>query len=271
MGSFDITQRSIAMPLVSGGELHLFEPRLRDPSQILRTIAHHGITRINCAPSSFYPLVENTTQSTFESLNSLKTVFLGGEPISASPQVKIRGYRIHLGDTEANLRRFSQMREAVVLKTDRAGDDQLMAYIVPADQPNDNLAADAKAFLRQRLPEHMVPATAVVIEKLPLNPNGKIDRKAVLRLTPAPETPPKAPKETRPSIEQEVSSIFAESLNLAEVGPDDDCFDLGGNSLKAVLVVANVANRIGAAVPLETLFETRALRKFCQLIATVAH
>ncbi len=82
--SFDITQRSIAMPLICGGQLHLFASNHYDPARILRTIAEQRVTRLNCAPSTFYPLVENPTPTTFESLQSLKTVFLGGEPIAAS-------------------------------------------------------------------------------------------------------------------------------------------------------------------------------------------
>src|SRR4029077_10390137 len=82
--SFDITQRSIAMPLICGGQLHLFASNHYDPVRISRTIAEQQVTRLNCAPSTFYPLVENPTRTTFDSLQSLKTVFLGGEPIAAS-------------------------------------------------------------------------------------------------------------------------------------------------------------------------------------------
>src|SRR5262249_52293053 len=81
---FDITQRSIAMPLIAGGQLHLLASNLYDPELILRTIGERRITRLNCAPSTFYPLVENPTRTAFESLCPLRTVFLGGEPISAS-------------------------------------------------------------------------------------------------------------------------------------------------------------------------------------------
>jgi non-ribosomal peptide synthetase component F len=80
--SFDITQRSIVMPLIVGGQLHLLASKLYDPALILQTIAGKGITRMNCAPSTFYPLVENLKEAS--KLRSLRTLFLGGEAISAS-------------------------------------------------------------------------------------------------------------------------------------------------------------------------------------------
>src|SRR2546423_10090642 len=81
--SFDITQRSIVMPLISGAQLHLLASNYYDPALILQTISSQGITRMNCAPSTFYPLVENSKDA-FPKLRSLRTLFLGGEAISAS-------------------------------------------------------------------------------------------------------------------------------------------------------------------------------------------
>jgi amino acid adenylation domain-containing protein len=398
--SFDITQRSIIMPLISGGQLHLFTSNLYDPARILRTISEQQVTRLNCAPSTFYPLVEAPTQTTFDYLRSLKTVFLGGEPISASRlrawaegsdtevanvygvaecsdvssfyrlkdydryvrtsvpvgkpvanskiylldealaavpigvageiciggvgvgkgyindaaltaakfvpdpysnaprarlyrtgdlarlgsdwnlefigradhQVKIRGFRVHLGDIEVSLRQCSGVRDAVVLKKEFApGDERLVAYVVPTEHAPAAFADEIRASLKELLPEYMVPAAIVTLQQLPLNPNGKIDREALLRIENASDSPRSGPDSPRGKIEQDVAAIFAASLKLEDIGIDDDFFDLGGDSLTAVFVVANVADRLGMSVPIETLFETRTLRKFCHVIQGMQH
>lgn len=311
--SFDITQRSIAMPLIAGGELHLHASNYYEPSVVRQTIADQRITLLNCAPSMFYLLVENGTAATFQKLRSLRTLFLGGEAISASRlrdwvespdcftavvnvygvaecsdvssfyrlndfkryaetsvpvgkpiqnsqvyildedlepmpfgeageiclagdgigrgyindpdltaakfvrnpfskdplarlyrsgdvgrflpdgtieyvgrvdhQVKIQGMRIDLGDVETTLRQHPAVREAVVMSKDYGpGDQRLVAFLVPRQQASSNEVKPRRlrTFLKDRLPKYMVPADYFVLTEMPLSPNGKIDRKALI-------------------------------------------------------------------------------------------
>jgi acyl-coenzyme A synthetase/AMP-(fatty) acid ligase/acyl carrier protein len=184
-------------------------------------------------------------------------------------EVKIRGMRVHLGDVEANLRQCPGVREAVVLKKPFGpDDDRLVAYVVPAASPAPaGFTDELRLSLRERLPEHMVPAGLVVLERLPLNPNGKIDRPALLSLAEAGDGRRAGGRVPGTELEQAVVGICADALKVGELDMNDDFFDVGGDSLKAVLVVADVANRLGISVPLEALFETRTIGGFCERVA----
>jgi amino acid adenylation domain-containing protein len=317
--SFDITQRSIAMPLITGGQLYLADSESFDPAQVCNTIADRKITLMNCAPSMFYLLVEAEDRSTLEKLRSLRVLFLGGEAISASRlrhwaearahatevanvygvaecsdvscfyrlsdyeryvessvpigkpisntqiylldenlapvapgapgeiciagegvgagyvndpaltarkfvrnpfgdvifyrtgdlgrllpdgnlefvgradhQVKVQGLRIDLGDVETALRQHSTIREAVVISREYgAGDQRLVAYLVPRQSvlSSEMILPRLRRFLKERLPQYMVPSSFVLLEKMPLNPNGKIDRAALRDQRERPEPP----------------------------------------------------------------------------------
>jgi amino acid adenylation domain-containing protein len=360
--SFDITQRSIAMPLISGAQLHLLAANYYDPALIVKTIAEKGISRMNCAPSTFYPLVENSKDS-FSKLRSLRTLFLGGEAISASRirewasspdcgaevanvygaaecsdvstfyvlkdyaryvetsvpigkpifntqvyvldeflnpvgfglpgeicvagdgvgcgyindsvlteqkfvgnpfsagaptrlyrtgdlarfssdgtlefigrvdhQVKVRGYRIDLGDIESNLRQHKEVKEAVVLsKTFSDQDQRLVAFVVPRHRggSRDQTGSQLRSFLKERLPEYMVPNDVVILEEMPLNPNGKTDRNILLSMDILALGTKAGPEEPRTSAERDLAAIFAKVLKLERVGIVDNFFDLGGHS-----------------------------------------
>lgn len=309
--SFDITQRSIVMPLITGGELHLLASDSFDPALICNTVADHGITLMNCAPSMFYLLIEDADRATLEKLRPLRVLFLGGEAIAASRlqrwteaaigstevanvygiaectdvsafyrlkdyaryiassvpigrpifntriylldenlapvppgasgeiciagdgvgggyinapdltaekfvrdpfgrdpgarlyrtgdlgrllpdgnlefvgrtdhQVKLRGLRIDLGDIETTLRQDPAVKEAVVMSGERGpGDQRLIAYVVPrAHSAPSEMTPRLRSFLRDRLPQYMVPTEFVILAEMPLNPNGKIDRGAL--------------------------------------------------------------------------------------------
>ncbi|HEY7215938.1 MAG TPA: amino acid adenylation domain-containing protein, partial [Thermoanaerobaculia bacterium] len=169
-------------------------------------------------------------------------------------QVKVRGFRIELGEIEAALVALEGVREAAVLvREDVPGDPRLVAYVAGDVIRHPSL----RDRLRQRLPEHMVPAAFVTLPALPLTPNGKVDRKAL----PAPEgrgfeesyLAPRTP------VEEVIAGIWAELLRVDRVGAADNFFELGGHSLLATQVRSRLRAAFGAEIPLRTLFEAPAL------------
>ncbi|WP_432422377.1 amino acid adenylation domain-containing protein [Rhodococcus opacus] len=166
-------------------------------------------------------------------------------------QVQLRGLRIELGEIETALSRCEGVAQTVVvLRHDPHTGEQLVGYVVP-----DTKAALDPAALRIRvgetLPKYMVPSQVMVVDALPLNPSGKLDRRAlpapsfVVREFRAPTTP----------VEEVVAGIFAEVLGLERVGLDDDFFALGGNSLVATQVVSRLGAALDTRVPVRVIFE----------------
>jgi len=181
----------------------------------------------------------------------------------ADHQVKIRGFRIELSEIENCLRRFPEVEEAVVLaRTSETGLQQLCAWVqAPAAVRADALRAHVAA----ELPAYMVPAAFVVLEQLPINNNGKVDRRAL----PSPESAPAAQPETpgapqelafRSTLEMRLQRLWAEVLHRPEVGPEDDFFLLGGDSLLAMRLLARMEEEFGMPVPLATLFQSPVLK-----------
>ncbi|MFL5349026.1 MAG: non-ribosomal peptide synthetase, partial [Hyalangium sp.] len=174
----------------------------------------------------------------------------------ADAQVKLRGFRIELGEIESLLAQHPSVHEAVtVVREDVPGDSRLVAYLVPnAEQ---QLSPEAlRSFLRERLPEYMVPSSFVALETLPLTPNGKLDRNAL-------PSPDRTSAETQEGfeppngeIEQQIASIFAELLNLQQVGRNDSFFELGGHSLLATQAITRIHENFGVELPLREIFET---------------
>jgi amino acid adenylation domain-containing protein len=164
-------------------------------------------------------------------------------------QVKIRGFRIELGEIEVRLAEHPEVREAVVLaREDVPGDRRLVAYVVG------EVEADAlRAHVRQGLPEYMVPSAFVVLDRLPLTANGKVDRKAL----PAPDLATAEDRYVAPRTpaEEVLAGIWAEVLRLERVGVEESFFDLGGHSLLATRVLSRVRELFGVDLPLRALFE----------------
>nr|WP_272818734.1 non-ribosomal peptide synthetase [Prescottella equi] len=182
-------------------------------------------------------------------------------------QVKVRGFRIELGEIEAALRAHPDVAEAaVIVRNDGRSGDRLVAYIVPAGTAPIGTAALA-ADLATGLPSYMVPSVFVELEALPLNVNGKIDRKAL----PAPAVEPRQFRAPETPVEKAVARAFADALGVDDVGLDDEFFDLGGNSLVAVTVVAALRDALGVPLPLQWMFVDPTVESIAARIESGAH
>ena len=166
-------------------------------------------------------------------------------------QVKVRGFRIELGEIEAVLGEHPAVAEtAVVAREGAAGERRLVAYVVQADgEPVPD--EDLQAYLRQRLPEYMVPPTFVALDALPLTVHGKVDRRAL----PEPGAPGSVFVAPRTPDEELLATIWREVLGVDKVGIYDSFFELGGHSLLATQVVSRIRQALGVELPLREVFE----------------
>jgi amino acid adenylation domain-containing protein len=171
-------------------------------------------------------------------------------------QVKVRGFRIELGEIESVLAKHSAVKQVVVLaREDERGDKRLLAYVVPSREAAEVKGEDLRSYLKQQLPDYMVPQAVVILAKLPLTPNGKIDRKAL----PEPEqAQTKTYVAPRTAAEQKIAAIWAEVLRreLNQISVEDNFFDLGGHSLLATQVISRLRRVLNIELPLRTLFES---------------
>ncbi|WP_214324848.1 non-ribosomal peptide synthetase [Nonomuraea sediminis] len=179
----------------------------------------------------------------------------------ADDQVKIAGYRIEPGEVEQCLREAPDVAAAVVI----ARDGRLIAYVVP--EPGQRSPADLREHLSRRLPPYLVPAVVVPIEAIPLTANGKTDHAAL----PSPDRddllPGAAPAELASELHVTVAAAWGQVLGLAEVGADDNFFDLGGDSLRAVALVGALrAAELDLAV--QDVFEHPTVDALCELLGT---
>jgi acyl-coenzyme A synthetase/AMP-(fatty) acid ligase len=168
-------------------------------------------------------------------------------------QVKLRGYRIELGEIEATLAGHPAVQQAVVVaREDEPGEKRLVAYVVAQDAPAE-LVERLRAHLRAKLPEYMVPSALMVLDAMPLTPNGKIDRKAL----PAPQRAglQEAYVAPRTATEETVMVVFREVLGRNDFGITDNFFDLGGHSLMAARLMHRLRAVSGILLPLRNLFE----------------
>ncbi|MEU4435747.1 amino acid adenylation domain-containing protein, partial [Nocardia rhamnosiphila] len=166
-------------------------------------------------------------------------------------QVKLRGLRIELGEIESALAGVDEVAQAVVvLRGDARTGDQLVAYLVPAPGALLDIE-DLREDLTELLPAYMVPAAFVVLDELPLNASGKLDRKAL----PAPVFQARVFRAPSTPVEEIVAATFAEVLGAERVGADDDFFELGGNSLSATRVAARLSVALDTELPVRELFE----------------
>jgi len=182
-------------------------------------------------------------------------------------QVKIRGQRLELSEVEIVLRQYAGVQECIVaVRGEKSDDKYLAAFIVPVK--NENLASrELRAFLKQRLPDYMVPAIFVFLDKLPLTPNGKIDRLSL----PDPrhlEVSKDKPFYFSPrnDIERKMALIWHELLHVDPVSIHDDFFELGGHSFLAVRLFSRIEQDLGVRLPLTTLFHSTTVAQISALI-----
>ncbi|HVE75322.1 MAG TPA: amino acid adenylation domain-containing protein [Actinomycetota bacterium] len=175
-------------------------------------------------------------------------------------QLKIRGFRIEPGEVEAAITSHEAIDEAVVLALEeRPGDKTLVAYYSGASPPG---APDLKTFLSSKLPQFMVPQALMALERLPLNPNGKVDRAALPKLdsTAAAYRPPET------EIEATVASIWEQVLEKSPIGLDDSFFELGGHSLLATQVISRIHETMHVEIPLKSIFEEPTVSRLAAVV-----
>ncbi|WP_207849586.1 MULTISPECIES: non-ribosomal peptide synthetase [unclassified Pseudomonas] len=190
-------------------------------------------------------------------------------------QVKIRGLRIELGEIEARLQAHAEVQDAVVLALDGPSGKQLVAYVVPQDRalPQADIARQnawretLKTHLLASLPDYMVPAQTVLIEQMPLSPNGKLERKRL----PAPtlQISQRAFEAPCTEHEQALAQIWQDVLGVEQVGRQDNFFELGGDSIISIQVVSR-ARRAGLSLQPRDLFQQQTLQALAAVVKVQA-
>ncbi|MEO1350731.1 MAG: amino acid adenylation domain-containing protein [Cyanobacteria bacterium J06635_15] len=181
-------------------------------------------------------------------------------------QVKLRGFRIELGEIETVLTQHPHVRQCVVMaREDNPGNQRLVAYVV-TDGDCDEIVL--KAHLKQHLPDYMVPSVTMFLPSLPLNPNGKIDRKAL----PTPTANLRTSSEfiaPQGEVQNQLVEVFAQvlSLPITQIGMCDSFFELGGHSLLATQAIARIRQTFQVDIPVRQLFETPTIAELDQWLA----
>jgi acyl-coenzyme A synthetase/AMP-(fatty) acid ligase/acyl carrier protein len=182
-------------------------------------------------------------------------------------QVKLRGFRIELSEIEAVLNEHEKVREAVVaLETTSNGDKRLVAYVVPRQEGS---LLGVRQYLKQKLPDYMVPAVMVALEQLPLGSTGKVDRSALPGM--GQQHPEVASQYIAPrtEVEETLARIWSAILALERIGVNDNFFELGGHSLLATQMRARIRELFDIEVPLVTVFERPTIAELAQAIGEI--
>ena len=182
-------------------------------------------------------------------------------------QVKLRGYRIELGEIENVLMRHPSVREAaVIVREIRSGDKQLVAYAA-LREPDAITSAALREYLRAELPSYMAPSLVMLLDALPVTPNGKVDRRAL----PAPDRDALSDAYVAPRTETEIALavIWSEVMGIERIGLHDNFFDLGGHSILAMRLVYEIEKAFTVRIPLASLFETPTISQLAQVLDRV--
>ncbi|MGD1204787.1 amino acid adenylation domain-containing protein [Mycobacterium seoulense] len=180
----------------------------------------------------------------------------------ADEQVKIRGYRIELGEVQTALSGLDGVEQAVVIaREDRPGDKRLVGYVTETVTGAVDPAA-VRSQLAERLPGYLVPAAVMVLQELPLTVNGKLDRRAL----PAPEYHAGLYRAPADVVEEVLAGVYAQVLGLERVGVDESFFDLGGDSLSAMRLVAAVNKTLDTNLAVRTIFDAPSVRSLSRLL-----
>ena len=170
-------------------------------------------------------------------------------------QVKVRGFRIELGEIEAALAQHPSVRQAVVTThQDLPGEKRLVAYVVDRDHEHSAATGVLRSFLKDKVPEYMVPSVFMLLDSLPTMPNGKVDRAALPKPDQARPEMGKTFVAPRDELERRLTDLWEEVLNIRPIGVTDNFFELGGHSLLAVRLFALIDKRLGKRLPLAALF-----------------
>ncbi|ACC81529.1 hybrid non-ribosomal peptide synthetase/type I polyketide synthase [Nostoc punctiforme] len=182
-------------------------------------------------------------------------------------QVKIRGFRIELAEIEAVLRQYPTVSQTVAMaREDIPGDKRLIAYVV-GNQESVPVISDLRRFLKEKLPEYMIPAAFMVLQTIPLTPNGKVN----YRELPAPEISRAGLEASfiapRNPIEEILAQIWVDVLGVKQVGIHDNFFELGGHSLIATQLISRIRTALKVELPLRSLFEASTVADLAERIA----
>jgi thioesterase domain-containing protein len=185
-------------------------------------------------------------------------------------QLKLRGFRIEPAEIEFVMAQHPSVSEtAVITVLDHGGDKLLAAYVVMTKGAKVD-AADLRSFLRNKIPEYMIPATFVFMDALPLTNNGKVDRRALPPINMATLTNAEQFVAPRNSTERALSEIWVRALHLERVGVFDNFFEVGGNSLTATRVMSRVCSMLNVELPLRALFESPTIAEFAEVVQRAA-
>ena len=182
-------------------------------------------------------------------------------------QVKFRGYRIELGEIETAIGHYAPVKEVVVLlkNGEQINQQRLVVYVTLRKKEQLNVSK-ARSFLSERLPEYMIPSTFVVLDKMPLTPNGKFNRKA---LPEPPNERPELAQSYQPAqgkLEEVITQIWETLLHIKPIGRKDKFFELGGNSIQAVQFIGQLQKQLDTSIFITTIFDNPTVEEYTKML-----